>query len=239
MPDDVLPQPPAVGLQGEGDAPGDADEVLGLERPQVHLPRLVETPLVAFLPVSASAEGSFPDASAAFGGCGVAVPQIDPTDAVLGEHPAHLAEDGDQVAHERFGSRLRSETALHGRDGDGPADGGVVDRRPRGRGCAIVPQPEVGRTRDAALNRLVGESFQQGEAVALQEGGRLVVHGGGYYRDVGGWSIGKFVKMRWLGVGGIPACATLRMCYHTGGREVALVRPQASEGSLQRQVGDG
>jgi uncharacterized membrane protein YadS len=31
VPDDVLPQPPAVSLQGEGDTPRDADEVFGFD----------------------------------------------------------------------------------------------------------------------------------------------------------------------------------------------------------------
>ena len=79
-------QIPAVGLKGEGHAPGNADKVLGLEA------RMVQ-------PALARARAP------------IRIPENEPQDAVVTEHAAHLAEDVDQSGNVLLRRRLKTDLA--------------------------------------------------------------------------------------------------------------------------------
>src|SRR5690606_624353 len=109
-PDDVGAQIPAIRLEGEGDAPGEADQVLGLERRHHQsvplrehwLPDLATVPGISALGPTVPVVGV------------VCVPEVKPERPTAAQNPPHLAEDLDHVLDVQLGRRLQPELAEPG-----------------------------------------------------------------------------------------------------------------------------
>src|SRR5215472_9567120 len=119
-PDDVRAQPPAVSLQRQRDAPGDADEILGLEAGSngvaLRLHTLAQRLAVTTgLTIDAMERRSGRDAfgRVAWRTAGVAVPQVQPQRSVAAQHPPYLAEDLDHGRDVLLGRGLEAELGVH------------------------------------------------------------------------------------------------------------------------------
>jgi hypothetical protein len=142
VPNDVAPQVPAVGLEGEGDAPRDAVQILLLHADRQRSVAAREHPVGSapdFLAVGSACLG--PDAS-------VGVAQVEPERPVVAKDaanfPKHVNHRGDVLVYRWL-------------EADLPAD-------------AVVPQGKVRRARHDAMHRLGGELGQHGAGVALVDG---------------------------------------------------------------------
>src|SRR6185369_5349430 len=189
-PDDVHPKRPLRRLEGEGDAPGDAEEVLRAQAGWAHFhrPRRVLRIRCARLPSTG----------------GVAVPQVQPEGPVIAQHPVNLGEHLHQVLDEQLRRRLQAQrpapraAGAAGAAGDGTErgvfvtltrDAGVLGVRlvggpepvravrpavlagpiaaPHLRWEAVVPEPVVRRGRDHAVDALSGHRPEDVQHVAL------------------------------------------------------------------------
>jgi len=118
-------------LQGEGDAPRDADEILGLEA--VYFPCRLPPPNLLVASVlrfhAPIRKTILPCPSAA----DVRVPKVQPQHPVILQHPPHLAEHLNHVGDVLLGRFLKAELVR----------------------VAVVPQSPIRRGSDATLDCLV------------------------------------------------------------------------------------
>src|SRR5437588_10444512 len=91
-PDDVLAQIPAIGLEREGNAPWDADQVLRLQIDRLRWARHVVENILTFV-LTGPATPCCATAAA------IRVPEIEPQRAVLAQYAASLAEHFDHTGH--------------------------------------------------------------------------------------------------------------------------------------------
>src|SRR3990167_7362229 len=127
VPDDVRAEPPAVRLEGEGDAPGYSNQVFRLESGDRHTVRLrhrpdrgtcvrllgAPTPTAAMsVPRIALSATAGAHADAARSGR-VTIPQIQPQRPVIAQHPPHLAEDHDKMRDVQLWRGLEAELDIN------------------------------------------------------------------------------------------------------------------------------
>ncbi len=98
-PNYILPQPPSIGLQGEGHTPGDTAEVFGFEAGRWLHAAIIRS----FSATNGTVMASFTPATPLLS---VAIPQIHKAHATRLEHPTDLTEHLDYVLHEQIRGRL-------------------------------------------------------------------------------------------------------------------------------------
>jgi len=146
VPDDVLPQIPAVLLKREGNAPGNANQVFGLQ-PGLHFHR-IHRGSVGFFHGNLPLLRRIPDTLSA---ARVTVPQVQPQRPVVTQHPSHFAEHTYQFVHIRIGSFLQPDLPLH----------------------PIIAKSEVGRACDTGVDASWRKHAQRRKTVAFHH---FVVH---------------------------------------------------------------
>ena len=97
MPDDILSEEPSVGLEGEGEAPGDADEVFRFEAGRNSHSHIISN--LGMLVIGHLIRAV----------CGVAIPNIEPEGAVIFEHSPHFPEHLDHFGDVFFGGGFEAE----------------------------------------------------------------------------------------------------------------------------------
>ena len=151
MPDDVLPQIPAVSLQGKGEPPRLAYQVLRFQARTCHRAIPLTNPTDTRSASSQRAVLSLATTSCA----GISVTHVHPGHAIVSEHIACETKHVDKVSREHQWIRLVAELAFprgHGYRRDA-RHGCELDSRPIARRHAVVSQAPVGRRGNQALRR--------------------------------------------------------------------------------------
>jgi hypothetical protein len=199
LPDDVLPQVPAIVTKGERDHPGDADEILLLQP----LRFKAEVRLASWLMPVPGVHG--------LKGCAGRVPLIavvcvaqdEPKRPVIFQHPTYLLEHFEQVPDVLFRRVLDANLLI---DADGPAFRAFLSRPPENVAagnpivvfsvnvgirdanvvafrvstnppcCPVIPKAKIGRTGHAAVNTFVWQPFQHIQAVAEIDCIQIQIH---------------------------------------------------------------
>ncbi len=144
VPNDVLPQIPAIRLQSEGNAPRDADEVFRLAVGRVGFQQSADARpracglLVTRVYMRAAVT------IAALAASRIAIPEIQPQRSVIAQHAPHFAKHINQPRNERVRRVLQPDLPGH----------------------AVIAQAEVRRAGDAGMDRLRGQCPHPFDAVA-------------------------------------------------------------------------
>ncbi len=137
VPNDVLPEPPSVLLQGECHAPGDADEVLGFETVRRLVAPSGRTLRWTVFRAAPRARHLIGPVRA------IAVPEIEPQSAIGAQDSSHFPEHSHQSVHELVGCRLKPDLLV----------------------VPVVAQAEIGWARHASVKVVIGELLQHLAAI--------------------------------------------------------------------------
>ena len=182
VPDDVLPQIPAIRLECERHAPRDPDQILFLE-PTGYPRRPRRSCSIRQAAIADAIDARTRP------GAGIGITEVEPHDTVVSQHTPDLMEDGDQRRDKQGNIRFRADLlvtafrtamAAAGAEHAGRGVGALVApctaddvvavgiaTDPRRR--TVVSQVEVRRARHDALHREIGQRWQHVAAVTHED----------------------------------------------------------------------